>query len=1243
MGCYEISRLSPPTPKRVFRQALFSVPTISTPATQDILQLLTHSFREIHISELQDLVDRQLLGPVTPFASGRTLENLEERIRTWFGPLIHVDGNRIVFGHPQLRRFLAHNSATQKPNEATQKMAHEKIARLCLAYGYSTKGRAAMLRCLDSALPYTGLRLDFASYALKYLPMHLEMCETSWGQVMSEVHTEELPLRLWAKAHWIRPLPAAESPVSSLTLFARYGVSDMLNRAIEALKGLPCFRKECLLGLEAAVGSGVPESRCLPVVEKRLTCLSEAQDSSLHQTESLQFAILAALEGGNASIAEKIVNKALEDEGGFKPANEQRDEILHCAALRGALDVVKLLLETGSQTDIMDVGRQNGRTLLHDACLGSHADVVKLLIEKGHDIEFLGDPHCQYTPLQTACLYDNAAVVSYLVEQALPKPKPDQSNADKVDGGLEAVEGAIKLATSHGQPRILEILTSAMERQSGKLDRYRLISKAVVQGRVNCLRQTLASLKTTKDEEPRSLASEIRVAIERLDFPGLQVLLDEADISPDEADFKTIFAAVNNNWTEASEDTLIAITQHLCDKAGQALSEEGYSRVTDGAFWNAAELRTLNEGHLSCLIQNGANINAKKVEGYDSDKTPIYDAAYCDRAKHVEYLLSCGADPNIPCTEGQWTAAHAAYDSAVVVRALMKHEKLDLNTPDSEGGTVLYYASKWNKVDVVKELLGAGAELEHRSVESGSEKTALEIALEYGHSAVLALFIQAGACVSKHQLEDDTLHRCVSNNDAESLKALLLLDVDIAAKDAQGGTALHCIDSETDVLLLRLLVNRGTPIDNTNDWEQTPLCVAVMEENLKAAEFLISRGVQLNIKAGQRGGPLHRACRFASLSMVKLLCEKGADVNLADPSSAGTPLQAACRREDNTEVTEFISYLVETQAADINKASDWWGGALFIACLNCPLDSVQFLLEHEADVQACDHVLRQPIHLALYNRKEHVQLLCKYGAVLTSTDALGRTALHCAGLSRRPDVVEYVLDKHPEQLQAKDVDGWIPLMWSIRPCTSWHGTEDDKPDILPIVRTLLSHHDSAHAAEQKLHVAIGEPQEESGPSGAPETRWTALKLAKQYAMEEELIDLLTPSEEDIAQSDEATRTFWKSTSETEDNTAVNSPVDLESSGFCDVCLVDLVGIWYACMACQVYAYSLCFKCFNSREKVHDAEHAFQFRQIGADEYGLARAASDSDQESGYLRDEDTDDDDVEVEPIVEEEDSEEDM
>jgi glyoxylase-like metal-dependent hydrolase (beta-lactamase superfamily II) len=90
----------------------------------------------------------------------------------------------------------------------------------------------------------------------------------------------------------------------------------------------------------------------------------------------------------------------------------------------------------------------------------------------------------------------------------------------------------------------------------------------------------------------------------------------------------------------------------------------------------------------------------------------------------------------------------------------------------------------------------------------------------------------------------------------------------------------------------------------------TPLFDAVLENRPEIAEFLISRGADVNARNNFQVTPLHLACGNAlPLGIIRLLVEKGADVN-AVAKYVGKPLDLAYESGDE----ESIAYLVSAGA-----------------------------------------------------------------------------------------------------------------------------------------------------------------------------------------------------------------------------------------------------------------------------------------------------------------------------------------
>jgi hypothetical protein len=144
-----------------------------------------------------------------------------------------------------------------------------------------------------------------------------------------------------------------------------------------------------------------------------------------------------------------------------------------------------------------------------------------------------------------------------------------------------------------------------------------------------------------------------------------------------------------------------------------------------------------------------------------------------------------------------------------------------------------------------------------------------------------------------------------------------------------------------------------------------------------AAEWLLDRGLDPNVKAPHGGVPLVWAAFWGRAEIVKLLLERGAGVNLA--SSAGwTPLIAAAfRRGSGTTIDLLLRH-----GAAVNVHSQDGTTALMFAVRHQDFEAVKELITWGADVSAVDSYGRTALSYAQEEpRPEMVKLLKGAGAI----------------------------------------------------------------------------------------------------------------------------------------------------------------------------------------------------------------------------------------------------------------------
>ena len=245
----------------------------------------------------------------------------------------------------------------------------------------------------------------------------------------------------------------------------------------------------------------------------------------------------------------------------------------------------------------------------------------------------------------------------------------------------------------------------------------------------------------------------------------------------------------------------------------------------------------------------------------------------------------------------------------VSLRALMK--TTGANTKDQRESTPLMYAAAYGSIDAMKLLLDSGADV--------NAKNAFDVTPLMWCAYDLAkvrLLIERGANVNVRSKQGRTPLMIAAAHDGnfKTVKLLIEKGADVLTRDQRTvgqraqkyeSSALSEATDANDTASVRLLLEKGAPVNKPNGASDTPLMNASGHGNTEVMKMLLAKGADVNAVGAPEGArmkngpialgnftPLLYAATFGGPDAVKLLLDAGAKVNVQDVRGM-TPLMTA--------------------------------------------------------------------------------------------------------------------------------------------------------------------------------------------------------------------------------------------------------------------------------------------------------------------------------------------------------------
>ncbi|OQE16555.1 hypothetical protein PENFLA_c027G10004 [Penicillium flavigenum] len=334
----------------------------------------------------------------------------------------------------------------------------------------------------------------------------------------------------------------------------------------------------------------------------------------------------------------------------------------------------------------------------------------------------------------------------------------------------------------------------------------------------------------------------------------------------------------------------------------------------------------------------------------------------------------------------------------------------------------------------------------------------LHLAAERGHRQMVQDIVSHKVDLNARCNNGQTaLHRAAWGGSPAVLK-LLQNRSDEFMKDNNGNTALHLAAQMGFASIAKLLINERT-IDMGGCNNLTPLHFAAMGGYEEVAQLL--KYANLEARDNKIGWtPLHCAADNGNQKLVKLLIERGAEVNAKDDQVGWTPLHFAAMNGHKA----VVDILLKKGAKNFAKDKYGWTPGQF-AEIN--RHTVVMTLLPGNDVNA------------IFSNKDHW------------------TPLHCRAINNQPGLVKLLVGNGADLYLNKKVKTWTPLQFAAE---SGLGTTirrllEKSGDVQSVDFQTLLHHAAERGYEELTRSLLeaGAPKEAEALDS-----WTPLHRAAQH-------------------------------------------------------------------------------------------------------------------------------------------------
>lgn len=271
-------------------------------------------------------------------------------------------------------------------------------------------------------------------------------------------------------------------------------------------------------------------------------------------------------------------------------------------------------------------------------------------------------------------------------------------------------------------------------------------------------------------------------------------------------------------------------------------------------------------------------------------------------------------------------------------------DKLELNTADKDGKTVLHLAVKSSTEGVRRLLRSLGAD-NMKKDRLGYIPLVDAIRLQAKGQTIRLLAM--GISLETRDVHENTpLHHAIQNSHFSAIEILIELGADIHSVNLEERAPIHeAIIKGNDEILQLLLQHKANP-DQKDYTGVTPLMLSAEIGAPQLAKTLLAYGASMDLTDGSLSTALHYAVEWNQMETLEVLCENGADTT-PYRDSGDTALHVAISRNASNLIWPLLDYGADIEAEDGSGRTP-----LLAAIWEVQLEAAKILLAAGANMKA---------------------------------------------------------------------------------------------------------------------------------------------------------------------------------------------------------------------------------------------------------------------------------------------------